>query len=126
MPRDDRSVLEVLKAELKFVKQGRYGRSPREPWRAGLAFEDSPTCMNYDSQENRAPCSDCLLMQFVPANKRGERVPCRHIPLTFSGDTLLHLYHGATEQEIDEALENWLQNTIAKLESEEKSDSPAA
>ncbi len=69
-----------------------------------LALEDSPTCMNYDSKENQAPCSECLLMQFVPANKRGEKVPCRHIPLTSYGDTLLHLYRGGTEQEIEETL----------------------
>lgn len=126
MPRDDRNTLEVLKAELNFVQKGGYGRSPREPWRATLALEDSPTCMNYDSQENRAPCSKCLLMQFVPDDRRGEKVPCRHIPLTAEGDTLIQLYRGATEPEIDEALEGWLQSTIARLENEEMSVSPAA
>ena len=50
MPQDDRNTLDVLKAELNFVKKGGYGRSPREPWRAQLVFEDSPTCMNYDTQ----------------------------------------------------------------------------
>jgi hypothetical protein len=118
MPRDDRNILDVLKAELNYVKKGGYGRSPREPWRAQLVFEDSPTCMNYDSKENRAPCAECLLMQFVPDDKRRERVPCRHIPLT-SGDSVLHLYRGGTEQEIEEALAIWLENEIAKLESME-------
>jgi hypothetical protein len=119
MPQDDRNTVEVLKAELNYVKKGGYGRSPREPWRAQLVFEDSPTCMNFDSKENRAPCAECLLMQFVPADKRGERVPCRHIPLTSYGDTLLHLYRGGTEQEIEEALAIWLEKEIAKLESVE-------
>lgn len=126
MPRDDRNTLEVLKAELNFVRKGGYGRSPRQPWRAELAFEDSPTCMNYDSKENREPCAECLLMQFVPANKRNEKVPCRHIPLTSQGHTLIHLYQGGTEQEIDEALANWLQETIAKLERAENTVSPLA
>jgi hypothetical protein len=126
MPQDDRNTTEVLKAELNFVKKGGYGRSPREPWRAQLAFEDSPTCMNYDTKEDRTPCSECLLMQFVPDEKRGEKVPCRHIPLTSYGDTLLHLYRGGTEQEIEEALTIWLQKEIAKLESEEKPVSPSA
>jgi hypothetical protein len=31
MPHDDRNTVEVLKAELNFVKKGGYGRSPREP-----------------------------------------------------------------------------------------------
>jgi hypothetical protein len=126
MPKDNRNILEVLKAELNFVKKGGYGQSLREPWRAQLVFEDSPTCMNYDSKEDRAPCTQCLLIQFVPDDKRGEKVPCRHIPLTSYGDTLLHLYRGATEQEIEEALTAWLQKEIAKLESEERPESHSA
>jgi hypothetical protein len=126
MPQDDRNTLEVLKAELNFVKKGGYGRSPRELSRAQLFLEDSPTCMNYETKENRAPCADCLLMQFVPADKYGEKVPCRHIPLTSNGDTLLQLYRGGTEQEIEEALSNWLQREIAKLEGEERHGSPSA
>ncbi len=126
MPQDDRNTLEVLKAELNFVDKGGYGRSPREPWKAVLAFEDSPTCMNYDTKENRTPCAECLLMQFVPANRRGEKVPCRHIPLTAGGDTLLQLYRGSSEQEIEEALAGWLRATIAKLESQEKPGAASA
>jgi hypothetical protein len=126
MPQDDRNTLEVLKAELNFVKKGGYGRSPREPWRAQLPFEDSPTCMNYDSKENRAPCTECLLMQFVPDDKHGEKVPCRHIPLTSCGDTLLHMYRGGTEEEIEEALATWLEKEIAKLECGERPSPPPA
>jgi hypothetical protein len=120
MPVDDRNTLEVLKAELNFVKKGGYGRSPREPWRAQLIFEDSPTCMNYDTKENPAPCIECLLMQFVPPDKRSQKVPCRHIPLTPDGDTLIQLYRGSTEQEIEEALIGWLERTIGQLEREKK------
>lgn len=116
MPRDDRDTLEVLRAELNFVTKGGYGRSPREPWRAVLPLEDSPTCMNYDSKENPAPCAECLLMRFVPAEKMGEKVPCRHIPVTPKGESLLELYRGGTEQEIEEALAAWLKREIAKLE----------
>jgi hypothetical protein len=116
MLKDSRNTVEVLKAELEFVKKGGYEVSLRDPWRAKLALEDSPTCMNCDRKKNPEPCSECLLMQFVPANKRGEKVPCRHIPLTSDGDTLIHLYRGATEQEIDETLACWLQETIATLE----------
>jgi hypothetical protein len=126
MPQDDRNTLDVLKAELNFVEKGGYGRSPREPWRAVLAFEDSPTCMNYDAVEHRAPCAECLLMQFVPSESHGEKVPCRHIPLTAEGDTLLHLYRGATEPEIEEALTVWLKKEIAKLEDQDKQGSPSA
>jgi hypothetical protein len=118
MPQDDRDVLDVLKAELNFVKKGGYGRSPREPWRAQLIFEDSPSCMNYDSKENRRPCTECALMQFVPGEKRGEKVPCRHIPLTPDGETLQELYRGGTELELEDALADWLRVTIARIEAE--------
>ena len=118
MAQDDRNTLGVLTAELNFVKKGGYGRSPREPQRAQLVFEDSPTCMNYDAREDRAPCAKCLLMQFVPEGKQGEKVPCRHIPLTSYGDTLLQMYRGGTEQEIEEALTIWLEKEISKLECE--------
>jgi len=118
MPRDTRDVLDVLKAELDFVNRGGYGHSPREPWRAQLIFEDSPSCMNYDTKKNPDPCSECALMQFVPPDKRGEKVPCRHIPLTPEGDTLNQLYRGGTQEEIENALSDWLRRTIARLESE--------
>lgn len=118
MPQDDRNTLDVLKAELNYVQKGGYGRSPREPWRAHLVFEDSPCCMNYDSKTNPAPCSECLLIQYVPPEKRSESVPCRHIPVTRQGDTLLELYRGGTDQDIEEAMTYWLKREIAKIENQ--------
>lgn len=120
MPRDNRNTIEVLKAELEFVKQGGYEKSMRDPWGVKLALEDSATCMNCDHKKDPAPCSECLLMQFVPANRRTEKVPCRHIPLTPEGDTLLQLYQGSTEDEIDKALTSWLQKTISQLQRDAK------
>ena len=119
MPNDDRNVLGLLKAELNFLKKGGYGRSPREPWRAQLIFEDSPSCMNYDSKENPRPCAECALMQFVPPESRTEKVPCRHIPLTPDGETLQELYRGATQQNLEDALGDWLRANIARLEAEQ-------
>ena len=52
MQKDERDLLEVLKFELQFLQDGGYGRSPRTPWRPQYIFEDSLTCMNYDSKEN--------------------------------------------------------------------------
>jgi hypothetical protein len=118
MPQDERNVLDVLKAELNFLKKGGYSRSPREPWRAQLIFEDSPSCMNYNSKENPRPCAECVLMQFVPPERRGEESPCRHIPLTRDGLTLHELYRGGTQQEVEDALADWLRGTIARLETE--------
>ena len=125
MPRDQRDILDVLKFELDFLKKGGYGRSPREPWRAQLIFEDSPTCMNYDRKQNPSPCSECVLMQFVPPERRAEKVPCRHIPLTQAGETLFDLYRGGTQQEIEDAMADWLRNTIAQLEAQRAKETGA-
>ena len=88
MQKDERDLLEVLKFELEFLEQGGYGRSPRTPWRPQYIFEDSLTCMNYDSKENPGPCSDCVLMHLVPPERRSEKIPCRHIPFNVFGETL--------------------------------------
>jgi hypothetical protein len=121
MHRDERDLLEVLKFELEFVEKGGYGRSPREPWRPQFIFEDSPTCMNYDCKENPGPCSDCVLMHWIPADQREEKIPCRHIPLGPSGETLDSLYRYADQHEIEGAVAGWLRTTISQLENERKS-----
>ena len=141
MQNDECDLLEVLKFELNFLEKGGYGRSPREPWRAQLIFEDSPTCMNYDRKVDPAPCRECLLMQFVPPQSSKERVPCRHIPLNEGGETLDTLYRSGDQIEIEQEMKKWLLATIRKLELEraavkngdfsdrttpEKSDSRAA
>ncbi|MFZ0958991.1 MAG: hypothetical protein WAN60_21815 [Candidatus Sulfotelmatobacter sp.] len=118
MPNDERNLLDVLKFELAFLEQGGYGRLPRESWRARFVFEDSPTCMNFNSKD-RKPCNECLLMQFVPANARKEQTPCIHIPLSPSGETLDSLYRTGTQQEIEEALGAWLRATIARVEAKQ-------
>ncbi|HXZ14311.1 MAG TPA: hypothetical protein VEG64_18130 [Candidatus Sulfotelmatobacter sp.] len=117
-PDDDRNILEVLKAELNFLEKGGYGRSPREPHRASLVFEDSPSCMNYDRPDKPEPCEHCVLMQFVPKEAREQQIPCRHIPLNDKGETLDNLYRCAEFHEVEDAMRQWLRETIARLESQ--------
>lgn len=117
MPRDDRDLLDVLKFELKVLERGGYGSSPREPWRQHLAFEDSPSCMNYDARENPAPCEECVLMQLVPPDQRGAKIPCRHISLTKEGETLEYLYRCGTQEEIESAMQHWLRSAIDQIKA---------
>jgi hypothetical protein len=117
MPKDDRNLLDVLKFELEFLEQGGYGRLPREAWRPRFVFEDSPTCMNFNSKD-REPCEECLLMQFVPQDARTEQTPCIHIPLSPAGETIESLYRTGTQQELEDALGDWLRATIRRLETE--------
>ena len=117
MPKDSRDILEVLKFELDFLQQGGYGRTPREAWRPPLIFEDSPSCLNFNSRD-REPCAECALILLVPDGARKEQNPCTHIPLTSSGQTLESLYRTGTQQEIEEALGAWLRATIKRIEAE--------
>jgi hypothetical protein len=118
MQKDERNLLEVLKSELQFLEDGGYGRSPRTPWRPQYIFEDSLTCMNFDSKENPGPCSSCVLMYLVPPQARAEKVPCRHIPLNESGETLDSLYRCNNQCEIEETVEEWLKTTIRLMEEQ--------
>ena len=82
--------------------------------------------MNYDNKTHRAPCDECVLMQLVPPDQRGQKIPCRHIPLTDEGETLDYLYRCGTQLEIEAAMKKWLQATIQRLETERASNSRAA
>jgi hypothetical protein len=115
---EKRNLLDVLKIELDFLEKGGYSDSVRQPWRCQLFFEDSPTCINYDSSDHSEPCSECVLMQAVPQEFRGEKIPCRHIPLNGQGETLDSLYRSADQRETEEVFGNWLRSTISKLEED--------
>lgn len=124
--KDDRNVLQTLKAELAFIEKGGYRNRPRFPWRPSFVFEDSPTCINFEAKEERQPCAECLLMQFVPEDQKEMAYPCRHIPLTPSGDSVAHFYECGTEAELEEALKSWLKEKIAELEAHEKGKARSA
>jgi len=116
MYKDERDLLDVLKAELAFLEKGGYGRSPRESWRQPLIFEDSPSCMNYDSKDHAEPCDACVLFQLVPPEFRGKQIPCRHISLNAEGETLDSLYRSSHQFEVEEVFGNWLRRMIAAVE----------
>ena len=118
MRENNREVLELLKSELSFVRDGAYGRSPHAPWRASQIFEDSPTCLNFGDSSRPAPCSACVLMQFVPQERRGESAPCRFIPLGSQGETVDDFYRYGTQVEAEEALQAWLGREISRIEAE--------
>jgi hypothetical protein len=114
-------ILKMLRFELKFLEDGGYGRSPRTPWRASQIFEDSPTCLNFDDASRPHPCGECWLMQFVPADKQNESIPCRHIPLTSKGETVDDFYRWGTQIEMEEALISWLRKEISRIEAQQVS-----
>jgi hypothetical protein len=118
MAQDDRDILELLRFELSFLKDGGYGRSPHSPWRAPSVFEDSPSCLNFSDPSRPHPCDSCLLEKFVPEGHRREATPCRFIQLTEQGQSVEDFYRTGTQSEMEEALERWLCARIEEIERE--------
>jgi hypothetical protein len=116
MAKDERDLVDLLKFELKFLEDGGYGRSPHTPWRRPLVFEDSVTCLNFGDPAHTHPCSECLLMEFVPAELKDQVSPCRLIPLTPKGETADYFYRCGTQLELEEALTGWLRDQISQIE----------
>jgi len=130
------ALLNALKSELKFCELGGYepsvpGRLParasendpismcertREWRKEHSVFQDSPSCLNYGLPERDHPCSECWLINFVPAERRGEVVPCHHILLNERGDTVASLGGPGNAPDVQEALLDWLRRTIQQLE----------
>lgn len=118
MAKDDRDVLEVLKFELNFLEQGGYGRSVHTPQIPTSIFQDSITCLNFGQAERPHPCSECMLIDFVPESFRNENVPCHHIPLTPAGVTVAGLESGYNQAQLEEAMLAWLRAVISSVEKE--------
>ncbi len=116
--KDDSDLLEALRFELNFLEQGGYGRSVRTPWKPTSIFQDSITCLNFGESGRPHPCNECLLIDFVPHSSRDETVPCHHIPLNSSGETVETLDRGSNQQQVEETVIEWLRATIRRLEQE--------
>lgn len=117
MSKDERDILELLKSELDFIEQGGYGRSVRTPWKETSPFRDSLTCVNYALPEKAHPCSECHLIDFVPADKRGEELPCHAIPLNAAGETVESLELQNNQAKLEMALKEWMRAKIKEIES---------
>src|SRR5262245_13284357 len=117
MAQDDRDALEVLKAELNFIEKGGYGRSVRSPRQPTSMLQDSPICLNYADLDRSQPCSECLLINFVPLKDREKDVPCHFIPLNSDGDTIDELGWEQDQHGLEENVKIWLRATIKGLES---------
>lgn len=113
MPGQQCDVLDILRLELEFLELGLY-RAPT-PGRPLLIFQDSPTCPRYGA----LACPNCVLMQFVPPERRSELVPCHEIRLNDACETVDSLSRTGTQEELEEALKNWLTATIKSLEEKQ-------
>jgi hypothetical protein len=120
MSKDNRDLLAVLKAELALVEKGGYRLTSRAAWRPQFIFQDSPTCLNFDPSKPPQPCSDCVIMQVIPPERRKKNIPCRYIPLNEQGETIDSFYRYGTRDELEAALRRWLRSTIDRLEKAQR------
>ena len=74
--------------------------------------------LNFGDPAHTLPCSECLLMEFVPAELKDQVSPCRLIPLTPKGETADYFYRCGTQLELEEALAGWLRDQISQIEEQ--------
>ncbi len=138
--KEQQALLNALKLELQFCESGGYNTiaetHPQRDSRHGPApalvslegsshdlrrersiFQDSPWCLNYRLPIREHACSECWLMHFVPAEKKGEAIPCHHIPLNERGDTLAALGGPGGAPHVQQAVRAWLRAKIQELEA---------
>jgi hypothetical protein len=127
MAKDERDVLDLLKAELAFIEQGGYGRSVRTPWLPKSVFQDSLSCLNYGYPYRAHPCGDCNLIDFVAPELQTEDVPCHFIPLNERGETIEEFEQEDNQSKLEAAVKQWLQTKIKEIEVKRTSplNSPA-
>lgn len=116
MTMDSRELLQVLRFELNYIEQGGFDRD-----RALLGTESplqgSYACINFDDPLRTHACHECLLHQFVPEDRKTEDLPCHHILLDDSGETIAKLIERNDPQRMVKVLEHWLHATIKRLET---------
>ena len=126
MTKDDRDILELLKAELSFIEQGGYGRSVRSPWKPTSAFQDSLTCINYGYPYRAHPCDECHLIDFVAPEHQRTDIPCHHITLDEAGETIEDLEATDNEAKLERKVRDWLRAKIREIEEERAAQAMAA
>lgn len=114
--KDERDILEVLKAELDYIEKGGYGRPVGTPWRPTSVFQDSLTCINFGYPYRAYPCHECLLNDLVPPERRAEQVPCHHIPLDTEGTTVEGVEPEDNQSSLEEKVKTWLRARIKEIE----------
>ena len=117
MSTDERDTLEVLRMELDFLESGGYGRPVRTPRKPTSVFQDSLSCVNYGYPYRAHSCEECLLDDFVPAQMRGETIPCHHIPLNERGETVEDLELKDNQSLMEKTVKEWLRARIKEIEA---------
>ena len=104
MTRDAHELLEILRYELNYIEQGGFERD-RALLGIESPFQGTIACINFGDPIQAHECRECLLSQFVPANKQTEEIPCHHIPLNAAGETIAELIQKNDQERMVVALQ---------------------
>lgn len=115
MPQDAHELVQVLRYELNYIEQGGFERD-RALLGTESPFQGTIACINFGDPIQAHECRECLLSEFVPADKLTEDIPCHHIPLNAAGETIAGLIQKNDQGHMVAALKEWLHATIARLE----------
>lgn len=107
-------VVEKLKLERGILTEGVYGRSVRTAWIPTEYFRDSITCLNAGEVEKVHSCSDCFLTRYVHPTNRTKPLPCHFIRLNREGETIYSLLRIGDVDKLEQALLEWLDETIER------------
>lgn len=116
MTKNLRDVLQVLRFELNHLEQGGYNRDCTLLG-TGSPFKGTFACINFGDSLQAHACHECPLYQFVPEDKKSEELPCHHIHLNETGETVAQLLEKKDPDRMVELLEHWLRDTIVRLET---------
>ena len=105
---DNREIIGLLRLEIENIRQRGFG-----PY-----FRDSVLCINAGKTMRADPCDQCLLMQFVPEEAQKEAVPCYHIRLNQTGDTVASLRGQPAAKQLEAAVLAWMEAAVARLEKD--------
>ena len=117
MAADRADLIRLLEAELDLIEGGGYGLPAGQPTGERPMFKDSLACINHwlvPGQEGGCE-QECALMQWVPAERKNEEMPCHFIPLNGAGATVKS-FEGK-QALLEEAVKTWLKEQIRQLRS---------
>ncbi len=110
-------LIAMLQQELDVLERGGYGTPAGAPRQPSRVFEDSLACINHWLVPGHSPetCNGCVLLDFVPEERRTAQHACRFIPLNRQGDTVASLTEADDHARLEAAVRGWLKSTIEKL-----------
>jgi hypothetical protein len=114
---DRKEIISQLKLQRHILTAGGYAPSPRAGGKEERLLRDSITCLNVFEEEERHPCNQCLLWDWVPERHRYREVPCHYIPLDAQGRGIAELEAAGERQQAEKCLRAWLDSTIQALEA---------